>query len=139
VGRRVATLFGKDRAGSRIAAAALDGLRHRRQMTSTLHEDEGFWFTNDQRHTCPVRDRSKVAGSLQKADMLPRLEIRAAAMKAMKENGGIGRDDIAIAITRLLGFRRTGPDISARIDGVILRLIRDDILQEENGLLRAPR
>jgi hypothetical protein len=139
VGRRVATLFGKDRAGSRIAAAALDGLRHGRQIMSTLREEEGFWFTSAQCDICPVRDRSTTAGSLQKADMLPPLEIRAAAMKAVKENGGIGRDDIAVAITRLLGFQRTGPDLRARIDGVISRLIGNNILQEENGSLRASR
>jgi hypothetical protein len=136
VGRRVATLFGKDRAGSRIAAAALDGLRYRRKMMSTLNEDEGFWFTSDQRDTCPVRDRSNAAGSLQKADMMPPLEIRAAAMKAIKENGGMGRDDITIAITRLLGFQRTGLDLRARINGVVLRLIGDGTLQEENEMLR---
>jgi hypothetical protein len=139
VGRRVATLFGKDRAGSRIAAAALDGLRHRREMISTIREDEGFWFRIDQCAICPVRDRSAVVGALQKADMLPPLEIRAAAMKALKDNGGIGRDDIAVVITRLLGFQRTGPDLRARIDGVILRLIGDNILREENGSLHAPR
>jgi hypothetical protein len=139
VGRRVASLFGKDRAGSRIAAAALSGLRHKRQMIATLHEDEGFWFTSGQSDICPVRDRSTAASSLQKADMLPPLEIRAAAMEAVKENGGIGRDDIAIAITRLLGFQRTGPDLRARVDGVVSRLLADSILQEENGSLRASR
>jgi hypothetical protein len=108
-------------------------------MTSTLHEDGGFWFTSDQRDTCPVRDRSAATGSLQKADMLPPLEIRAAAIKAIKENGGIGRNDIATAITRLLGFQRTGPDLRGRVDGVVLHLIRDGTLQEENGLLRARR
>ena len=60
-------------------------------------------------------------------------------MKAVRENGGIGRDDIAVAITRLLGFQRTGPELRARIDRVILRLLGDNILQEENGSLRAPR
>jgi hypothetical protein len=139
VGRRVATLFRKDRAGSRIAGAALDGLRYRRQSMPTLFEEEGFWFTQDQRDSCPVRDRSSVAGSLQKADMLPPLEIRAAAMKAVKDNGGIGRDEIVVAITRLLGFQRTGPELRTRIDGVILGLLRDNTLQEENGSLRPPR
>jgi very-short-patch-repair endonuclease len=138
VGRRVASLFGKDRAGSRIAAAVLSALRYKRQMISTLHEDEGFWFTSDQSRICPIRDRSGAASSLQKADMLPPLEIRAAAMEAVKENGGIGRGEIAIAITRLLGFQRTGPDLRARVDSVISRLVADNILQEENGSLRAP-
>jgi len=139
VGRRVASLFGKDRAGSRIAAAALEGLRYGRKNMSTLRENEGFWFTNAQGERCPVRDRSTAVGSLQKADMLPPLEIRAAAMQAVKENGGIGRDDITVAITRILGFQRTGPELRARIDSVILRLLKDDNLQEEDGSLRAPR
>jgi hypothetical protein len=139
VGRRVASLFGKDRAGSRIAAAALEGLRYGRKNMSTLRENEGFWFTNAQGERCPVRDRSTAVGSLQKADMLPPLEIRAAALQAVKENGGIGRDDITVAITRILGFQRTGPELRARIDSVILRLLKDNNLQEEDGSLRAPR
>jgi hypothetical protein len=139
VGRRVAALFGKDRAGSRIAAAALEGLRYRRKDMSTLREDERFWFTTAQAESCPVRDRSTAVGSLQKADMLPPLEIRAAAQQAVKENGGIGRDDMTVAIARILGFQRTGPELRARIDSVILRLLEDNNLQEQDGLLRAPR
>ena len=43
--------------------------------------------------------------------MLSPLEIRAAIKIAERENGAMSADDAAIAVTRLLGFKRTGPDL----------------------------
>jgi hypothetical protein len=47
--------------------------------------------------------------------MLSPLEIRAAIKIAEHENGAMSADEAAIAIARLLGFRRTGPDLKAAI------------------------
>jgi very-short-patch-repair endonuclease len=135
VGRRVATLFGKDRAGSRITASANQGLRHLRRA-ATVHEEEDFWFTTQQRDACEVRDRSLVIGSLQRAELLPPLEIRAAAKQAVKENGGISRDEMVVAIARLLGFQRTGSDLRDRVENVLARMVGDGPLHERGSLLR---
>jgi hypothetical protein len=47
--------------------------------------------------------------------MLSPLEIRAAIKIAEHENGSMWADDATIAVTRLLGFKRTGPDLRAAI------------------------
>lgn len=139
VARRVATLFGKDRAGSRIAAATIEGLRHGRTASAKLREEDGFWCTSAQRDACPVRDRSAVSSSLQRPDMLPPLEIRAAALQAARDNGGIARDEIVVAVARLLGFSRTGPELRGRIDAIVARMLAEGTLQEENRSLRASK
>jgi very-short-patch-repair endonuclease len=137
VGRRVATLFGKDRAGSRITTRANQGLQRLRRE-ATFHDEENFWFTSQQRDACEVRDRSSVVGSLQRAELLPPLELRAAANQAVKENGGISRGEMVVAIARLLGFQRTGSDLRDRIESVLARMLSDGSLQERGGLLRLP-
>jgi hypothetical protein len=52
---------------------------------------------------------------LQRADMLSPIEIRAAAKIAIQENGNLSDEDMANAITRLLGFKRTGPELKSAI------------------------
>jgi hypothetical protein len=62
-----------------------------------------------------VRDRSSAPISLQRADTLSPHEIRAAARIATRENGSLSDDEMAMAVTRLLGFKRTGPDLKVAI------------------------
>jgi hypothetical protein len=47
--------------------------------------------------------------------MLSPLEIRSAAKIAVRENGILSGDDMANAIARLLGFKRTGPDLKTAV------------------------
>ena len=47
--------------------------------------------------------------------MLSPLEIDSAIKIAERQNGTMSEDDAAIAVTRLLGFRRTGPDLKVAI------------------------
>lgn len=49
------------------------------------------------------------------ADMLSPHEIRAAAKIAIQENGTLTDDDMANAISRLPGFKRTGPELRIAI------------------------
>jgi hypothetical protein len=114
VARRVTGLFGKSRTGSLISAATLRSLLTLK-ATSTLIEQDGFWMTPEQMHTPPVRDRSAAPITLQRADMVSRLEIRAAFGVVQRENGSMSKEEAAIAIARLLGFKRTGSDLKAAI------------------------
>jgi very-short-patch-repair endonuclease len=114
VARRVTSLFGKSRTGSLISAAALRSLRTLK-ASRTLIERNDFWMTQAQLDNPPARDRSGAPLTLQRADMLSPLEIRAAIKVAERENGAMSADDVAIAVTRLLGFKRTGPDLRAAI------------------------
>jgi hypothetical protein len=114
IARRVSTLFGKSRTGSKISAAAIRGLKALK-TSSIILEKDGFWMTPTQLDSPSVRDRSGAPPSLQRADMLSPLEIRAAAKIAERENGRLTADEMAFAVTRLLGFKRTGPELRVAI------------------------
>ena len=114
VARRVTTLFGKSRTGSLISDASFRSLQTLK-ASRTLVERDDFWMTPAQMENPPVRDRSAAPVTLQRANMLSPLEIRAAIKIAERQNGTMSEDDAAMAVTRLLGFRRTGPDLKVAI------------------------
>ena len=109
------SLFGKARTGSLISNASLRSLQFLRSPPARLVVDGGFWMTPEQHQNPPVRDRGAAPSTLQRADMLSPHEIRAARKIAVQENGSLADDDMANAITRLLGFKRTGPELKAEI------------------------
>ncbi len=115
VARRVTSLFGKSRTGSLISDASMRSLQYLRSQPIRLLVDQDFWMTPEQYHNPPVRDRSAAPPILQRADMLSPHEIRAAAKIAVQENGTLSDDDMANAIARLLGFKRTGPELKVAI------------------------
>ncbi len=78
-------------------------------------------MTQDQLKNPPVRDRSAAPLSLQKAEMLAPLEIKAAAKIAEQENGTLTDEDMVVAITRILGFKRAGPELKITILASIKR------------------
>lgn len=77
--------------------------------------DGDFWFTVEQSENPPVRDRSAEEGATLKASSISMLEIRAALGIARDDNGGGEAADLVRTAARLLGFRRVGPDLQARI------------------------
>jgi hypothetical protein len=91
------------------------------KASSTLIEQDGFWMTPEQMRNPPVRDRGAAPITLQRADMLSRLEIRAAFEIVQRENGSISEEEAAVAIARLLGFKRTGSDLNAAIKAALRR------------------
>jgi very-short-patch-repair endonuclease len=119
VARRVTSLFGKSRTGSLIGAASLKSLMVLKNSSAVVEED-GFWMTPSQLVDPSVRDRSSAPMSLQRADMLSPREIRAAAKIATRENGDLSDDEMVMAVTRLLGFKRTGPELGALIAKALL-------------------
>jgi hypothetical protein len=114
VARRIAALFGKARTGSQISAASLRALQLLATRSEALEQDE-FWMTSAQRDDTPVRDRSAAPPSVQRADMISPLELQAAARIAAKENSDMPDDELVAAVARLLGFRRTGPELRTAI------------------------
>jgi very-short-patch-repair endonuclease len=115
IARRVADLFGKERAGSRIQVATRAALKHLRSRGEDCKCEDGFWFTPGQQKAPELRDRSDAPISLQRAAMLPPIEIRAAILKVKEQNGSVSQDDLAIGVARLFGFSRTGSELRARI------------------------
>ncbi len=115
VARRVAACFGRDKAGSRILAATRTALTRARAGNANLLCDGAFWYTQTQMDAPPVRDRSAEAGATLKAESISMLEIKAAFRIARNDNGGGDDADLVRSVARLLGFRRIGPDLQARI------------------------
>lgn len=138
VSRRVASLFGAQRAGTRIVAATDQALRIAGQAGAVSVDAEGFFATSAQTRSPPVRDRSGAPPSLQRADRIAATEILAAASRALAENGGLTREECVTAIVRLLGFQRTGPDLRARVEAVIAAAIGEGLFGERDGRIAPP-
>jgi hypothetical protein len=114
VARRISACFGRERAGSRILSVtkrALASLLSRRLVAF----DAGFYLTEQQLGSPPVRDRSNEAGATLKASSISLLEIGAAIKIARNDNAGATNDDLIRAAARLLGFRRVGADLRSRL------------------------
>lgn len=80
----------KVRAGGRIADATRVALGEaERQGGGELLERRGFWLTREQSEHVPVRDRSTAGGGVDKAPMLPPMEIVAAAELIERESGRV--------------------------------------------------
>ncbi len=120
--RRIASSFGKEKAGSRIVAATQAALLHAKAGKRDVRADGEFWFTREQEAAAPVRDRSAESGATIKAACISMLEIRGALRIAQDDNAGGDEADLIRTAARLLGYRRVGPELQARIasglDGV---------------------
>lgn len=115
VARRIAATFGKEKAGSRIISATRRALYQLQRRDSSYRNDGDFWFTPEQATRPPVRDRSCELGATLKAASISTLEIRAAIALAREDNAGGGDEEIVRSAARLLGFRRVGSDLKARL------------------------
>jgi hypothetical protein len=117
VARRVSAAFGKARTGERIQSASDQALT-RAVQSAVVVMDGDFAMTEAQRTKCPVRDRSG-DNAPANAELLPPVEIRAAAARVIAESGVMPIEGLIVATARLLGFARTGNDLRDRIDGAI--------------------
>ncbi len=129
--RRLATVWGLDRTGTRIRDAGL------RALAALLAQgrcevDAGF-STVQPSLGVVIRDRSNVAsGSLRRADMLPPVEIRQAVLQVLADSARVQREELVVEVARLFGFLRTGGDIRAAIDRVLERM-RDEAVDIDAG------
>jgi hypothetical protein len=113
--RRIASCFGKEKAGSRIVTATQAALARAQSQDSQLLSDGSFWFTRDQADAPPVRDRSVESGATLKAANISMLEIKSAMSIAREDNAGGDDADLVRSAARLLGFRRVGTDLQSRL------------------------
>lgn len=131
VARRIATLFGKQRAGSRMTRAVSAALRHLWSRTDTYRNTGPFWMTTSQTTNPPTRNRSEAPLSVRKAEMIPPAEIEAIALDVLRHNGAITRNELPRAIALAVGFQRTGPEFSTAVLPVIDAMIDRAILVED--------
>ncbi|WP_079503608.1 DUF3320 domain-containing protein [Paraburkholderia hospita] len=113
--RRLAACFGKEKAGSRILVATRAALLRAQSGNHDLLCDEEFWFMREHLDAPPVRDRSAESGATLKSTNISMLEIKAALKIARVDNAGGTDADLVRTAARLLGFRRVGSDLQARL------------------------
>jgi hypothetical protein len=128
--RRVAALFGKQRAGSRIAEAVDRALRQLARLQPGYADDHGFWTSPAAKTNMPLRNRSRAPLTLRKASMLPPAEVAVAIKRVLSENGALSRDDLPRATALLFGFQRTGPEFRPAISPVVDAMIEAGELRD---------
>ncbi len=113
--RRIGPLFGKQRVSPRIATAVKRALDLFADDAPDLCHEADFWFTPEQRNAPIVRDRSAAPASLRKLDMIATSEIRAAIAIARQLNGSLRDDELARAVTSLLGLPKTSAEVRSLV------------------------
>ncbi|MCJ8325362.1 MAG: DUF3320 domain-containing protein [Rhizobiales bacterium] len=126
VSRRLASAFGKEKAGRRINEITLNTLKSTTRFSQDIAEenmiicDGQFWLTKGQKQNPPIRNRTGQSTSIQKAENIPPIEIDAAISKIQESSGFVYPDELTKAVATLFGFDRVGPGlkvvISRRID-----------------------
>ena len=62
-----------------------------------------------------MRSRAEQITSIQKAEMIPPMEIRAAIRMVIEQSGRADDSEIIRAVARLFGFERVGPTLNTII------------------------
>lgn len=129
IARRITSLWGLQRTGNRIVAAARKGISNAIRHRGITREGE-FYSLVDGKET-NVRDRSNVSSpTLKKSNMLPPTEIRAALFAVVKAHLGVSRDDAITQASRLLGFKATSEQLHEIIDTEVSGLVDQGTLKE---------
>jgi very-short-patch-repair endonuclease len=132
IARRLATVWGLERAGNRIQDAAQRALITLEQE-GDLKSAGPFWIKKGLT-TVPIRDRSETASaSLRKAEYLPPIEVSAAAAEIVRQSVRVPLDELICEVARRLGFRRTGQDLQAVIRDALESQVGKTLRFHEDG------
>ena len=116
--RRYASAHGKNRMGNRILEVVKKGVR--RSVSSRLLQKKGdFVGTTLQFENPHVRDRSNEKYPLTKPEYISPNEIYACANLITSECGEMSLEELSKSVSRVLGFKRTGPELQERIGSVL--------------------
>ena len=130
IARRVAALFGKQKAGSRIVGAVDRALLQLRRGNSDYLDENGFWITRTAKASVPLRNRSRAPLNLRRASLLPPAEIFVAIKQVISDNGALSWEELPRATALLFGFQRTGPEFRPAVLPVAEAMIAAGELQE---------
>tara|TARA_R100001377_G_scaffold85169_2_gene70622 strand:+ start:1298 stop:6019 length:4722 start_codon:yes stop_codon:yes gene_type:complete len=118
--RRLASCFGKEKAGSRILKATKNALTHAKSMNSELLEKDSFWMMKSQLESPKIRSREAETGTILKAEYISAVEINAALEFSRNQNAGGVDEEIFRSAAQLLGFKKLGPDLKLRFTDVLV-------------------
>lgn len=112
---RARTLWGLQRAGSRILQAVEDAIVSAVSLGGVHVIDKDFLAVPGKE--VHVRDRSMVDSlTLRRPDFLPPSEVDSALIKVVRDNLGAKAEELVMTVSRQLGYKST----SAQLRGVIL-------------------
>lgn len=130
---RIRLLWKLGRAGSRIRDA-VDKAVKLAAASGTIQGGPEFWWSPDT--IMRVRDRSAVASaSLRRPEALPAAEIEHAVLGVVTSNFGAMRDQVVVAVARLLGFASTSAQLKQRILETVDGLVVEGRLRDQTDLL----
>ncbi|HHA2423627.1 DUF3320 domain-containing protein [Stenotrophomonas maltophilia] len=130
---RIRSLWGLQRAGGRIQSAVDEGIRRAVEDGLVLQDGEFLLWPG---RAIRVRDRSCVHSlSLRRPELLPPMEMDVAILELVRENLGASLDEVALHVSRRLGFRTTSAQLRAALVGRAETLLARGVLVLRNGLL----
>ena len=134
--RRVREAWGVGRAGNRIREAfkaALESLRRRGQVSRT---ERSYTYTHaSQLQVVRVPGSNQLAE--RSATQISRTEAKLAVRHIIDDARRVSRDELTSEVSRLFGWNRRGPDIAAALDGAVDALVREGLIVEAEGFLKA--
>jgi very-short-patch-repair endonuclease len=132
IGRRYATVCGKDRAGNRIQEATKNALSIAVRKGQLCRD--GSFYSIRPLHQCPPRDRSATASlTLRKPEMLPPIEIRTGLRRIVEDHLGVEPQTAILEVARMFGFQRTGNELQRVIEEHLRTMQRKGIFLVRNG------
>jgi very-short-patch-repair endonuclease len=133
---RIRTLWGLQRAGSRIRPAVERGIRSALSLNAIVRHGE---FCSLPGVAPKVRDRANVLSpSLRKPEMLPPSEIKSAAVSFVDLNLGATEEEVITGISRLFGFKATSAQLRDVLLVAILEAVEEGNLVQQGGLFKKP-
>ena len=136
VARRLTTLYGQKKAGSRISDAVGHALRWSVKRKALLASDDFYWMPTQTEFR--VRDRELVASAtLRKPEMLPPVELREGIVQFVTSHIAASTDECVKGIARMLGFNRTSQQLSQSIESQIEWLVVNKEIIREGTSLRS--
>lgn len=130
---RIRTLWDLQRTGGRIQAAVDDGIE--RAVRERMINRDGDFLLWPGREVI-ARDRSSTeSNTLRRPELLPPMEIDAAILSLIKENLGATLDEVALHVSRRLGYRTTSSQLRAALIARAEALISDGRLELKAGSL----
>ena len=138
VARRTATLWGKKRAGGRIADCVEAALGEAAALGQV--QQDGLFFSPPDQTVVPIRDRTDVnAINLRKAEYLPPVEIRAALRAIVQRHFGIDVEDALIEASRLFGIKSMRAQLKAVMSDQLQDLLKRHEIELRNERLYAEK
>jgi hypothetical protein len=134
--RRVREAWGVGRAGSRIRDAFKDALESLRRRGLVSRTERSYTYTHaSQLQVVRVPRDNQLAE--RSATQIPPTEAKLAVRHIVDDARRVSRDELTSEVSRLFGWTRRGPDIAAALDGAVDALIREGLIVEAEGFLKA--